>query len=161
MESFLAEWGPSRCFPRMRPSRSFGTLNRGLIEYGARISNLQITNFTIPEEVNQQRIQTWEAEAAKSRPPSPLARRKPTRSGNVRKPAPKRNRRSSPVLPKIWKRSTSTVCRRPSCCPFRESWTKACRTPSQGFGHQRNLGYARKIKETTVIAVLQRPKRSS
>ncbi len=61
-ELFLAEWGPSQMLSQNASKQVFRDLNRGLIEYGARISNLQITNFTIPEEVNQQRIQTWEAE---------------------------------------------------------------------------------------------------
>ena len=61
-ELFLAEWGPSQMLSQNASKKVFRDLNLGLIEYGARISNLQITNFTIPEEVNQQRIQTWEAE---------------------------------------------------------------------------------------------------
>jgi hypothetical protein len=60
-ELFLAEWGPSQMLSQNASRKVFQDLNRGLVDYGACISNLQITNFGIPEEVNRQRIQTWEA----------------------------------------------------------------------------------------------------
>ena len=61
-ELFLAEWGTSQMLSQSASRKVFQELNQNLIEYGARISNLQITSFNIPEEVNRQRIQTWEAE---------------------------------------------------------------------------------------------------
>jgi len=61
-ELFLAEWGTSQMLSQSASRKVFQDLNQNLIEYGARISNLQITNFTIPPEVNKQRIDNWEAE---------------------------------------------------------------------------------------------------
>lgn len=61
-ELFLAEWGTSQMLSQSASRKVFLDLNKSLEEYGARVSNLQITNFTIPPEVNQQRIETWEAE---------------------------------------------------------------------------------------------------
>lgn len=61
-ELFLAEWGTSQMLSQNASKKVFQDLNQVLIEYGARISNLQITNFSIPEEVNRERIQTWKAE---------------------------------------------------------------------------------------------------
>jgi regulator of protease activity HflC (stomatin/prohibitin superfamily) len=61
-ELFLAEWGPSQMLSQNASRKVFQDLNRGLVDYGACISNLQITNFGIPEKVTDQRIQTWKAE---------------------------------------------------------------------------------------------------
>lgn len=60
-ELFLAEWGSSQIMSRDESIRMLQQLNKGLVDSGARILNLQITNITIPKEVEQQRVEMWRA----------------------------------------------------------------------------------------------------